>query len=91
MKCLKLLIISSREILTYKKALRWQRGQGALKSKEEEGRSIQALFSKERIECENIRHADGVGMEMGIRHGEMTTQSSRAICERMRKCVCRAW
>lgn len=90
MKCAKTLIISARDVLTSKKGLRWQRGGGLLKSREEEGRSTQASSSKERTECENIRHADGVGLEMGDRHGQMTAQSSRAICEEMRKCVCRA-
>lgn len=90
-KCVKPLLISARDMLTSKKGLRWRRGGGLLQFREEEARSMQTLSSKERTECENIRHADGVGMEMGVRRGEMTAQSSRAICEAMRKCVCTAW
>lgn len=60
-KCVKPLIISARDTLTSKKGLRWQRGGGLLKSREGEGRSMQALSFKERLECENIRHADGGG------------------------------
>lgn len=44
-----------------------------------------APSSKERTECVSFSHADGAGMEMGVRLGDMIVQSSRAICEEMRK------
>lgn len=42
---------------------------------------------RERTECVNFRHADGVGMEMRVRLGDRTVQSSRAICEEVRMCM----
>lgn len=54
-------------------------------SLEEGEQSVWAPSSKERTKRENFRHADGVGMEMRVRLGDMIVQSSSAICEEMRK------
>lgn len=56
-----------------------------MKSLEEGEQSVCAPSSKERTKGENFRHADGVGMEMRVRLGDMIVQSSRAIREEMRK------
>ena len=64
----------------------WGTGYGVLMMSLEEGeQSVWAPSSKERTKRENFRHADGVGMEMRVRLGDMIVQSSSAICEEMRK------
>lgn len=61
-----------------------------MKSLEQGEQSMWAPSSKKRTECVNFRHADGVGVEMRVRPGDMIVQSSRAICEELRKCARRA-
>lgn len=69
MKHLKLVIMSAVEMLTSGKLLRWQSSEVLRKSREEEGRRMQASSSKERTDCESTGHADRAGMEMRVRKG----------------------
>lgn len=62
-----LLIISAREMLTSEEGLRC-RVWGTHEVPRRRGMKFQP--SKERTECENIRQAEGVGMEMRVRLGE---------------------